>query len=143
MRSSSLNKYAFLENTSRSLTIFEDKYRIIEFGGFTEENKIVSMKIWVKNSSGSVFQAYIQNLIVDEKIILKRKFIEMVDSEDCWQCIKIPISCIDVNADSSYKVKFGIVLLTIKGNLAAVSERVNAILDFSDKLVDIGIENPN
>ena len=143
LRSPSLNKYAFLENTSRSLTIFEDKYRIIEFGGFTEENKIVSMKIWVKNSSGSVFQAYIQNLIVDEKIILKRKFIEMVDSEDCWQCIKYPIQNINVNLDSSYEIKFGIVLLTIKGNVVAISERVKATLDFSEKLVDIGLENPN
>lgn len=143
LRSPFLSKYAFIIATSYSLTIYEDEFRIIQFGGFSRDNENISLKIWVRNTSGVYYQAYVQNLIIDGKTIYKRAFIEMVDSLDCWQCIEVPIKYIDMDTDSRYEVRFGIVLVSIKRNTVVASKRIKAIIDFSEKEVEVGIENPD
>lgn len=67
----------------------------------------------------------------------------MVDSLDCWQCIEVPIKYIDMDTDSRYEVRFGIVLVSIKRNTVVASKRIKAIIDFSEKEVEVGIENPD
>ena len=141
--SPSLNKYAFIAKQSSSLTLYEDKFRIVQFGGFSEDGEKVSLKIWIRNSSGSFYQTCLQDLIINGETVYRRKFIEMADSVDCWRCIYHPISYIEMNTDSRYEITFGVILLSIEGKIVVASRRVKAIIDFSEKIVDIDFENPD